>query len=117
MGALSPLFPNLEEAEKEKLRKQNASGEYIQRTEDEVNYSVESPEPKDREKYPWENNEAPLPVTITPEVFRCRGSQKKNAPTDKNLRSDYLKDDQQIILRNKERKRAQNCALTAARVY
>lgn len=84
MSAFSPLFSNLEEAEKEKLRKQNVSGEYIQRTEDEISYSLENPDPKDREKYPWENNEAPLATPITPDFFRCRGSQK-NAPIIQGL--------------------------------
>lgn len=79
-----PLFSNLENVEKEKLRKQNASGEYIQRTEDEVSFSVENPEHNDREKYPWETNEAPLPVPITADSFRCRGSQK-NAPIVQGL--------------------------------
>ncbi|MBI2742604.1 MAG: hypothetical protein HYX48_01645 [Chlamydiales bacterium] len=45
---------NLEQSEDEKMRKQNAKGEYIQRHESEYQFKVESPKMREREKYPWE---------------------------------------------------------------
>ena len=44
----------LEKSEKDKLREQNAKGEYIYRHENEVLYPIASPRPREREPYPWE---------------------------------------------------------------
>lgn len=44
----------LEKTEKERLKEQNAKGEYIYRKTCEVFYQVEAPRPKAREPYPWE---------------------------------------------------------------
>jgi hypothetical protein len=52
-----PLFfscSGLEKTEKEKIREQNAKGEYIYRKANEVFYQVEAPKPCTREPYPWE---------------------------------------------------------------
>ncbi len=54
---LLPLFSScsgLEKTEKERLKEQNAKGEYIYRRPHEVFYQVEAPRPKAREPYPWE---------------------------------------------------------------
>lgn len=45
---------NLEQSEEEKIRRQNAKGEYILRQDGEVLFSVEAPKVRSREKYPWE---------------------------------------------------------------
>ena len=46
----------LEKTEKEKIRDQNAKGEYIYRKQDEVFYQVEAPKPRLKEVYPWEES-------------------------------------------------------------
>lgn len=45
---------NLEQSEEEKIRRQNAKGEYILRQDGEVLFQVEAPKVRAREKYPWE---------------------------------------------------------------
>lgn len=45
---------SLEQSEEDKLRRQNATGEYILRQEGEVLFNVEPPKQRVREKYPWE---------------------------------------------------------------
>ncbi len=45
----------LEKTEKEKIREQNAKGEYIYRKSNEVFYQVEAPKPRAKELYPWED--------------------------------------------------------------
>ena len=44
----------LEKSEKERLRKQNAKGEYIYRRKYDHLYSQQEPKPQERARYPWE---------------------------------------------------------------
>jgi hypothetical protein len=44
----------LEQSEQEKLRAQNATGEYIYRSHDEQLYAIPPPTPRTRAPYPWE---------------------------------------------------------------
>ncbi|MBS0648720.1 MAG: hypothetical protein JSS10_05805 [Verrucomicrobia bacterium] len=44
----------LEKSEQEKLRENNAKGEYIYRNHNEVAYPVQTPRHREREAYPWE---------------------------------------------------------------
>lgn len=44
----------LEKSEQEKLRENNAKGEYIYRNHNEVTYPIAAPRPHEREAYPWE---------------------------------------------------------------
>jgi len=44
----------MEKSEQEKIREQNAKGEYIYRHHDEMLYQVEAPKHQTREPYPWE---------------------------------------------------------------
>ena len=48
----------LEKTEKERIREQNAKGEYIYRKANEFFYQVEAPKPRVREPYPWEETSA-----------------------------------------------------------
>lgn len=43
-----------EKSEKDRLREQNAKGEYIYRYQQEVQYPLSPPVPREREAYPWE---------------------------------------------------------------
>lgn len=64
----------LEESEKERIRKMNATGEYIHRAHDEMLFAVPSPVRKVRENYPWEDTYIGNLVRINKEFFRCKGS-------------------------------------------
>ena len=44
----------LEKSEKEKLREQNAKGEYIYRMQEEHLYKIDAPTPVTPEPYPWQ---------------------------------------------------------------
>lgn len=44
----------LEKSEQDKLRENNAKGEYVYRNHNEVAYPVTTPRPREREAYPWE---------------------------------------------------------------
>jgi gluconate kinase len=46
----------LEKSEQEKLRQQNAKGEYVYRHHDELLFPVAPPRHREREAYPWEGN-------------------------------------------------------------
>jgi len=46
----------LEESEQEKIREQNAKGEYLYRRHDDVIYRVTPPRHRDRDPYPWEED-------------------------------------------------------------
>ncbi len=48
----------LEKAEQEKIRSQNAKGEYIYRNEKDRFYTLRPPEHQEREAYPWEEKKA-----------------------------------------------------------
>jgi hypothetical protein len=51
---LLPACSGLEKSEQEKLREQNAHGEYIYRRSDDHLYQTEAPQHRDRDPYPWE---------------------------------------------------------------
>ncbi len=63
-----------EQAEEEKIRRQNAKGEYIYRRHGECLYPLRPPQYRPREKYPWEQHQTGRHARITKEYFRCRGS-------------------------------------------
>src|SRR3990167_10951268 len=64
----------MEKSEQEKLRRQNASGEFIRRNHDEYAYALKEPEQHIREKYPWEAAYTGKHAKISKEYFRCKGS-------------------------------------------
>ncbi len=63
-----------EQSEQEKIRRQNAKGEFIYRKASEKLYPTPIPKHYIREKYPWEANEQGTNIRITKEYFRCNGS-------------------------------------------
>lgn len=64
----------LEQSEQEKLRRQNAKGEFIHRRHNELHYVLQTPEHRVREHYPWEMAYIGKHPKITKEYFRCKGS-------------------------------------------
>ena len=44
-----------EKSEQDRLREQNAKGEYVYRNHNEKQYPIKPPTPRDREPYPWES--------------------------------------------------------------
>lgn len=68
----------LEDSEREKIRKMNATGEHIYRSHDEVLFAVKKPTHYVRENYPWEDSYIGNQIRITKELFRCKGSS--NSP-------------------------------------
>lgn len=64
----------LEDSEREKLRKMNASGEHIYRAHDEVLFAIKKPTHFVRENYPWEDSYIGNQIKITKEFFRCKGN-------------------------------------------
>jgi hypothetical protein len=64
----------LEQSEQEKMRRQNAKGEFIYRNHDEFHYTMSPPLHQLRERYPWEESQVGNQLKITKEFFRCRGS-------------------------------------------
>lgn len=73
----------LEDSEKEKIRKMNASGQIIYRSHDESYFTIEEPISRQRDNYYWEDTYVGSHVRITKEFFRCRGSPQ-NAPITKS---------------------------------
>jgi hypothetical protein len=65
---------SFEHTEKEKIKRQNASAEYVQRKSDEKLFSFPPPKKRIREPYPWEDPDGTLFPKITKEFFRCKGS-------------------------------------------
>lgn len=64
----------MEQSEQEKLRRQNAKGEFVHRQHDEYRYVLEIPEHRIRERYPWEMAYIGNHRKMTKEYFRCKGS-------------------------------------------
>ncbi len=64
----------MEHSEQEKLRRQNAKGEFVHRNHDEYRYILATPGHRQREKYPWEMAYIGKHAKITKEYFRCKGS-------------------------------------------
>jgi hypothetical protein len=64
----------LEQSEQEKLRRMNAKGEFVLRTQDESAYALTTPAQRVRERYPWETVYSGQFPKISKEFFRCRGS-------------------------------------------
>ena len=64
----------LEQSEQEKLRRLNATGEFISRNHDEILYAIPPPKYRSRPKYPWEETYVGKLPKITKEFFRCKGS-------------------------------------------
>jgi hypothetical protein len=64
----------LEQSEQEKIRRQNAKGEFVYRRHNEYLFSIEPPKVRAREKYPWELSFVGNFAKITKEHFRCKGS-------------------------------------------
>ena len=62
----------MERSEREKLRRRNATGEYVYRNRDDYFYPIGAPVHTPRSPYPWESD-TNLP-RITKEFFRCKGT-------------------------------------------
>ncbi|MES2345571.1 MAG: hypothetical protein V4494_06520 [Chlamydiota bacterium] len=77
-----------QQSEQEKIRRQNAKGEFIFRKESERLYFTPSLNPHTREKYPWEDNLAGNNTRITKEYFRCNGSASNPLKLSKEPLSD-----------------------------
>lgn len=75
---------NLEESEKEKIRKGNAVAEVISRKHDEILFPIETPIYQPRESYPWEETLVGNQIRINKESFRCRGGSK-GAPLTRQI--------------------------------
>lgn len=54
--------------------RQNLKGEYIYRNSEAKAFSINNPEQKIRDNYPWEEGQGLHYTKITKEYFRCRGS-------------------------------------------
>jgi hypothetical protein len=63
----------LEESEKERIRKMNATGEYIYRSHDEIYFAIPPLAKWERPLYPWENTYVGNQLRITKDFFRCKG--------------------------------------------
>lgn len=63
-----------QDSEQERVRRQNAKGEFINRKHSERLYSIKIPERQVRKKYPWEDTHVGNNTKITKEYFRCKGS-------------------------------------------
>lgn len=72
----------LEDSERQKLRKMNASGEHIYRTHDEIHFAIKKPTHFVRTNYPWEETYVGNQIKITKEFFRCKGNSH-NTPITK----------------------------------
>lgn len=64
----------LEQSEQEKLRRLNATGEFIYRSRNDHIYPYDTPRPRAPPKYPWEEAYIGKLPKITKEFFRCKGS-------------------------------------------
>ncbi len=71
----------LEDSEKERIRKMNATGEYVYRTHEEIFYVLEAPMRHIRKNYPWEETLIGNQVRINKEFFRCKGNTQ-NTPRE-----------------------------------
>ncbi len=65
---------DFETSEQENRKRQNLKGEYLYRKSDTRLFSVETPNPRKREIYPWEEGQGLAFSKITKEFFRCQGS-------------------------------------------
>ncbi|HEY2810970.1 MAG TPA: hypothetical protein VGJ00_06240 [Rhabdochlamydiaceae bacterium] len=64
----------LEQSEQDKMRRNNAKGEFILRNQDECHYAIEVPKNRIRECYSWEKAYSGNQPKITKEFFRCKGN-------------------------------------------
>lgn len=80
--ALLASCSGLEDSEREKIRKMNATGEHIYRSHDEVLFAIKKPAHYVRANYPWEDSYVGNNIRITKEFFRCKGSSH-NPPITK----------------------------------
>lgn len=64
----------LQNSEQDKIRQQNAKGEFVYRRSDEIIYIMPPVEPRVRDKYAWEESYIGDSPRITKEWFRCKGS-------------------------------------------
>jgi hypothetical protein len=64
----------LDNAEKEKLRRQNIKAEEICRSQDSTIFVLEDPILKEKNSYPWEEGSVGTLPKITKEFFRCKGA-------------------------------------------
>ncbi|MBS3905286.1 MAG: DUF882 domain-containing protein [Simkania sp.] len=69
----------IQHSEQDKLRQQNAKGEFIYRRSNEIVYEIPPIEPRIRDLYPWEQSYIGSIPKITKEWFRCKGTSG-NAP-------------------------------------
>lgn len=64
----------LEQSEQEKIRRQNATAEFIHRESNDPPFDIPLPKHRIRDKYPWENTYVGKHLRITKEFFRCKGN-------------------------------------------
>lgn len=64
----------LEKSERERMRNQNAVGEFIHRKHDEFFFVTSKPEKTKRENYSWEKGDIGNHPRVIKEAFRCKGS-------------------------------------------
>ncbi len=64
----------LEQSEQEKIRAQNAKGEFVFRHANERQFAYAPPQIRERQKYPWEGSYSGQLPKISREYFRCKGS-------------------------------------------
>ena len=74
LSALFTACSGVEQAEQEKIKRQNAHGEIISRRQEERLYQIHPPQLRVQEKYPWEKKITGRHARITKEFFRCKGS-------------------------------------------
>jgi hypothetical protein len=60
-----------EQSEQERIRRQNAKGEFVYRHHADQQYALSIPKHREREKYPWEETQIGSHPRITKEYFRC----------------------------------------------
>lgn len=72
------------DSEKKRIRKLNATGEHIYRSQNEYLFPIQNPTKQMREQYPWEDSFVGNHQKITKEFFRCKGSHA-NPPIKHHL--------------------------------
>lgn len=79
----------LTDSEQKKIRKMNATGEHIYRSQHEYLFPIDAPKKRTREEYPWEEANIGNQQKITKEFFRCKGSHN-HPPIMQHLHGDSM---------------------------
>lgn len=78
-----------EQSEQEKVRRQNAKGEFVYRHHADQQYALTIPKYREREKYPWEEAQIGNHPRITKEYFRCHCNTTHSLPLCKGKERIY----------------------------